>query len=63
MKSYKELVKSYREKHSKWPKTNWRYESWFDSFEQGGRVKYRGAGLVDHGPAGVRQGYAGKEKI
>ena len=25
----------------------------------GGRVKYRGAGLVDHGPAGVRQGYAG----
>ena len=26
----------------------------------GGRVKYRGAGLVDHGPAGVRQGYAEK---
>ena len=25
---------------------------------QGGRVKYRGAGLVDHGPEGVRQGYA-----
>ena len=24
---------------------------------QGGRVKYQGAGLVDHGPAGVRQGY------
>ena len=24
----------------------------------GGRVKYQGAGLVDHGPAGVRQGYA-----
>ena len=25
---------------------------------QGGRVKYQGAGLVDHGPEGVRQGYA-----
>ena len=25
---------------------------------QGGRVAYQGAGLVDHGPAGVRQGYA-----
>ena len=29
-------------------------------FEQGGRVKYQGAGLVDHGPEGVRQGYAEK---
>ena len=29
---------------------------------QGGRVKYRGAGLVDHGPEGVRQGYAEKRK-
>ena len=27
---------------------------------QGGRVKYQGAGLVDHGPEGVRQGYAEK---
>ena len=27
---------------------------------QGGRVKYRGAGLVDHGPAGVRQGYGSR---
>ena len=27
---------------------------------QGGRVKYQGAGLVDHGPAGVRQGYGGE---
>ena len=25
---------------------------------QGGRVAYQGAGLVDHGPEGVRQGYA-----
>ena len=28
---------------------------------QGGRVKYQGAGLVDHGPEGVRQGYNGRE--
>ena len=27
----------------------------------GGRVKYRGAGLVDYGPTGVRQGYAEKK--
>ena len=30
-------------------------------FEQGGRAAYRGAGLVDHGPEGVRQGYDGAE--
>ena len=28
---------------------------------QGGRVKYQGGQLVDHGPAGVRQGYNGRE--
>ena len=28
---------------------------------QGGRVKYQGAGLVDHGPEGLRQGYATQE--
>ena len=31
-------------------------------FLQGGRVAYRGAGLVDHGPEGVRQGYSGIKK-
>ena len=33
-----------------------------ETFKKGGRVKYQGAGLVDHGPAGVRQGYAEKRK-
>ena len=33
-----------------------------ETFKKGGRVKYRGGQLVDHGPAGVRQGYAEKRK-
>ncbi len=36
-----------------------------ETFKKGGRVKYQGAGLVDHGPEGVRQGYkyAGPVKL
>ena len=38
------------------------YGKFATQIASGGRVKYRGAGLVDHGPAGVRQGYAEKRK-
>ena len=41
------------------------YGKYAAQIASGGRVKYRGAGLVDHGPAGVRQGYkyAGPVKL
>ena len=38
MQTYKEVVAKFKEKNSKIPKTTWRYESWGDSYEQGGRV-------------------------
>ena len=34
------------------------YGKYAAQIASGGRVKYQGAGLVDHGPEGVRQGYA-----
>ena len=34
------------------------YGKYATQIASGGRVKYQGAGLVDHGPAGVRQGFA-----
>ena len=34
------------------------YGKYAAQIASGGRVKYQGAGLVDHGPKGVRQGYA-----
>ena len=39
-------------------KTRGIYGKYAAQIASGGRVKYQGAGLVDHGPAGVRQGYA-----
>ena len=46
MQTYKEVVSKFKEKNSKTPKTTWRYESWGDSYEQGGRVGYQEAGVV-----------------
>ena len=46
MQTYKEVVAKFKEKNSKTPKTTWRYESWGDSYEQGGRVGYQEAGVV-----------------
>mgnify|MGYP003120577936 CR=1 FL=1 len=57
MLTYKEIVAKFREKNSKQPEATWKYESWFDSFEQGPRSGYQGGQLVDHGPG--RQGYGG----
>ena len=37
------------------------YGKYAEQIASGGRVKYQGAGLVEHGPEGVRQGYAGKK--
>ena len=41
MQTYKEVVSKFKEKNSKTPKTTWRYESWGDSYEQGGRVGFK----------------------
>jgi len=60
MQTYKELVKSFRAKNSKTPKTTWRYESWGDSYEPDPRSGYQDGQLVDHGPG--RQGYAAPTK-
>ena len=60
MQTYKEVVAKFKEKNSKTPKTTWRYESWGDSYEQGGRVGYQSGQLVQPGPG--RQGYDGREK-
>ena len=47
MQTYKEVVAKFKEKNSKTPKTTWRYESWGDSYEQGGRVGYKPGGIVE----------------
>ena len=66
METYQQLVKRFKEQNSK-PKTTWRYESWGDSYEQGGRVGMKPGGLVEPGvthygqlvqPGLGRQGYA-----
>ena len=49
MQTYKDVVATYKEKNSKTPKTTWRYESWGDSYEQGGRVGYKPGGIVEPG--------------
>ena len=49
MQTYKEVVAKFKEKNSKTPKTTWRYESWGDSYEQGGRVGYKPGGIVEPG--------------
>ena len=49
MHTYKEVVAKFKEKNSKTPKTTWRYESWGDSYEQGGRVGYKPGGIVEPG--------------
>ena len=59
MQTYKEVVAKFKEKNSKTPKTTWRYESWGDSYEQGGRVGYDNGGPVGN-PTGMITEYGRK---